>query len=186
MDHPSEQFNILIVDDNRAHAESIELIINEQKIYKTYVTTNCEDAIEVFCPGKFMIVFVDLELDGKIDNGIDLIKSFRSKDEDVLIVVITAYSNYIFNHCIVNAVDDFVKKPLDVDFFSSKLFLWSTKYKRRKTIIDNLNDKCDFFNKRLSSYETRLSGLDELDSRILKLANKIEGGVRMYGEELQG
>lgn len=181
MCQPLERYSVLIIEDDDANAEALCELITIQKIYKPYVAKSEQEAMDLFCSDKYVIVFVDLKIGNDIDNGIRIIQKIRELDQNIFIVVVTAYYEYIFNKKIVDSVDDFVRKPIDIDFFSSKLFLWTTKYNRRKEIIEAFNQKCVVFNDKFTDYESRLSGLDEIDLKIEELISKI-GSEKLYGE----
>jgi len=173
MCQPYEKYPILIVEDDEAHAEALYELIKDQMIYDIYRAKNEDEAIEMFCKDKFVIIFVDLQINGKIQHGIDLIIKLRSQDPDVFIIVVSAFSDYLFNKKIVDSVDDFIKKPFDIDFFSSKLFLWTTKYNRRKEMRITFTQRCDSFENRISGYESRLSDLNDIDLKIEEAVNRI-------------
>lgn len=182
MCQPFEKYPILIVEDDKAHVDSLYELISEQMIYKISIANTVDEALSFFCKEKYVIVFVDLNLNGSITDGINLITKLRSQDPDVFIIVITAHSEYIFNKKIVDSVDDFIRKPLDIDFFSSKLFLWSTKYNRRKELKETFLQKCNAFEDRITGYESRISGLDDLDSKIEDVMRRMSSGG-LIGEE---
>ena len=173
MCQPYERYPILIVEDDDAYAEALCELIKEQAIYDIYRAKDENEAKEMFCKNKFVIIFIDLQINGKIQNGIDLITKLRSQDQDVFIIVVSAFSDYIFNKKIVDSVDDFIKKPFDIDFFSSKLFLWTTKYNRRKELKTTFIQRCDSFENRISGYESRLSDLNNIGVKIEEAVNKI-------------
>lgn len=181
------RINILIVDDEMSCAEVLAEVINEQSIYKTHIATTCEQAINIFCKNKFSMAFIDLNIDGSIDNGIDLIAKIRKLDDNIFIVVVSAYADTIYNKILIECVDDFIKKPMDYDFFQSKLFLWSTKYERRRKIINTIDDKCILFENRMLDYETKLNHIKKIDLEIEELASRISSyhSQEKYGEANQ-
>lgn len=178
------RINVLIVDDESSCAEVLSDIISEQQIYKTYTATNCEAALDLFCKDKFSIAFIDLNIDGSIENGIDLIAKIRKQDDNVFIVVVSAYADSIYNKVLIECVDDFIKKPMDYDFFQSKLFLWSTKYERRRKIVQTIDTKCQSFECRMLDYESRMNHIKKIDLEIEELASRISSfhPQEKYGE----
>lgn len=167
------RINILIVDDELSHAESLSELITEQQIYKTHIATSCEEALDKFCPNKFSMAFIDLNIDGNINNGIDLIATIRKQDDNVFIVVVSAYPESIYNKVLIECVDDFVKKPIDVDFFQSKLFLWSTKFERRHKLVKTIDSKCTEFACKMQDYESKINHIKKIDLEIEQLAARI-------------
>lgn len=178
------RINVLIVDDDKAHADAVYELISEQHIYKIFTANTCEQAFDLFCPNKFSMAFIDLNIDGKIDNGISLISEIRKKDENILIIVISAYPDAIYNKRLVECVNDFVKKPIDTDFFLSKLFLWSTQFESRLRLVNHIDDKCKYFETKISDYESRLDSIKQIDFQIEELTQRISRYHPMenYGE----
>lgn len=178
------RINVLVVDDDKAHADAVYELISEQNIYKVFIANNCDEALDLFCPNKFSIAFIDLNIDGKIDNGIYLISNIRAKDENIFIVVISAYPDAIYNKKLVESVNDFVKKPIDTDFFLSKLFLWTTKYESRARLVRHIDAKCQYIETKISDYESRLDSIKQIDYQIEELTQRISRYHPMenYGE----
>src|SRR5574343_1252771 len=167
------RINVLIIDDNNSHAESLSELICDQHIYKCHTATNCEEALDLFCPNKFSMAFIDLMIDGSIDNGIDLIAKIRKQYDNIFLVVVSAYPDSIYNKVLIECVDDFIKKPIDNDFFQSKLFLWSTKYERRRKIVTTIESKCSEFACRMQDYETKINYIKKIELEIEELASRI-------------
>lgn len=178
------RINVLVVDDDPIQTDLIKEIILEQNIYNVTVFNNCVDTIESFKPKLYCIAFIDLHLDGSINNGINLISNIRNQDEDIFIVLVSAYPELVYNKILIECVDDFIKKPFDIDFFLSKLFLWSTKYERRQKILKKIDSRCNSFEDRMLKYECKLNDIRKIDLEIEELTERISRYHPMenYGE----
>jgi DNA-binding NtrC family response regulator len=171
------KINILVIDDDTACAESLSELIAEQTVYKTFIAQTCQQALDLFCPYKFSIAFVDLNIDGSVDHGIKLIERLRKLDQQIIIVVVSAYAELIYNKVIIECVDDFVRKPIDVDFFYSKLFLWGTSYERRAKLFRYVREQNNKIENRINTYEAKLEAIKSLDYQISQISSKIEASI---------
>ena len=89
----------------------------------------------------------------------------------------------------IECVDDFIKKPIDNDFFQSKLFLWSTKYERRRKIVHTIENKCSEFTCRMQDYETKINlipGIRTIVKRTFKESEENSSGIVVSFEKLGG
>ena len=79
---------ILIVDDDPLIREGFKTIL-EKLDYKLNFAKSAEEAVSLFEPGKYKLIFLDLALPDR--DGKELLREFRSIDKDVKICVISAY-----------------------------------------------------------------------------------------------
>ncbi len=124
---------ILIVDDDAAIRDGCHQVLSRQGYRVEQAATGAEAAtlLERF---EFDLVLLDLKMPDV--NGLDLLKSIRSKDSIVAIVVITAYGT------IQNAVeamrlgaDDFLPKPFEPD---ELLMVVRRTLKARRLTLENI------------------------------------------------
>lgn len=169
-DTNQEKFKILVVEDNRGNAESIKELIEESDLYDVTIAKNATEARILFGADQYLIILLDLSLDGSIETGIELCQEFRKKDDNLYIVVMTAHCNALFDNRLVESADDFVRKPFDADYLPFKLLFWSARSKRRMRL------KC-YIESRLVDYEKKLNKIRQLDEQLDKLIQKTNGNL---------
>jgi DNA-binding NtrC family response regulator len=80
---------LLVVDDEPDMLRLLSMIIKEKTPYEVTTTTNPLEALELAKGGGFDLLLVDLKMPGL--NGIELLEAVRRFDEDVPVIIITAY-----------------------------------------------------------------------------------------------
>ncbi len=110
---------ILIIDDKRNILEVLKGYL-ENEGYNIVTCSNGEKAIELFKESSPDIILTDFKLPGI--NGIELIKEIHSYDEELPVIVFTAYGS------ISSAVEaikvggyDYLTKPLDYDLLKIRI-----------------------------------------------------------------
>ncbi len=63
-------------------------------------------------PGEIDLLFLDVEMEGM--NGLEAAKQIRQFDEELMIVFVTGYSDYVFDGYLVNAMD-YIMKPAETE-----------------------------------------------------------------------
>ncbi len=103
---------ILLADDEHLEREALKIIIN-RNIKEALIVGEAENskrAIELCEELKPDIVFMDIKMPG-ID-GIEASKIIKEKNNDIVIIVLTAYNDFEFAHRSIKAhVDDYILKP---------------------------------------------------------------------------
>src|SRR6056297_318958 len=106
---------ILVVDDSELTCQQLSLLLARPD-RRIKVVTDGTEALERLVDGNFSLVIIDLYLEGKGIEGMDLIREIRQRDLPVTIIVMTAHAS------IDTAVEamklgayDFVTKPIDPD-----------------------------------------------------------------------
>ena len=104
---------ILIVDDEAFIRENLERILGEDG-YRPYSTDNGDDAVMEVSEADVDLVFLDLNLGA--ESGLDVLRSMREVDPEVLVIIITGYGT------VESAVEalkmgayDYIKKPFKAD-----------------------------------------------------------------------
>ena len=149
---------LLVEDDPDVARLTISYILAMEMGYQIDWATGCRQALETFDPNKYFVVILDLHLDGSIDNGIRLAIELRNLDDNVFIAVVTGYYP-VFEHRLVETVDDLLQKPVDMHCLQSKLFMWAIKYRRRISLKNYVDDK-------VSSYMQELSEIRAMEDAI--------------------
>lgn len=101
---------ILIVDDDVSIAESLRFALRKE--YDLYFATNTEDAMSYFDDKDIDVVLLDLNLGN--ENGMDLFYRLKERDENVVVIIITAYGTIKSSiEAIKSGVFQYLTKPLD-------------------------------------------------------------------------
>lgn len=134
---------VLIVDDEKGVCDVMAQSLNSLGIFEITCCNSIACAKEVFQPGKFVCVIVDLNLGTSTDDGIALALELRKLDPDIFIGVVSGYFKEAMDERLMLVVDDFMQKPFDLHTFKLKVFLWAIKYRRRLEIKQYV-DESDF------------------------------------------
>ena len=111
--------HILIVDDDRDFAESLEdyLLPRGYEIKTVFNADSVREAMSEFDP---QVMLVDLRIGSA--KGTDLIPIVRDENPDVLFVLMTAFADTeTAIEALQRGADDYLRKPLNLDVLSSTL-----------------------------------------------------------------
>ena len=104
---------ILIVDDEAFIRENLERILAEDG-YRPISTASSEEAIQIVGEEEISLVLLDLNLGGS--SGLDVLRTMREVDPEILVIIITGYGT------VESAVEalkigayDYIKKPFKAD-----------------------------------------------------------------------
>ena len=104
---------ILIVDDEAFIRENLERILAEDG-YRPISTASPEEAIQIVGEEEISLVLLDLNLGGS--SGLDVLRTMREVDPEILVIIITGYGT------VESAVEalkigayDYIKKPFKAD-----------------------------------------------------------------------
>lgn len=106
------KYKALIIDDEPAASESIEIIISEfcPDILIAGIANTPKEGISLILKTKPDIVFLDIEMPAM--TGFELLKTIPDKNFDV--VFITAYNHYATEAFKVHAID-YILKPVNIE-----------------------------------------------------------------------
>lgn len=110
----SKNITILIVDDERDHADGIAEALEKfcEKVIPVY---SGKDALNILSEKKIDIVVTDLRLGGNID-GLAVLEQAKSINNKTQVILITAYAT--IDNCkqaIKQGAYDYLVKPIDID-----------------------------------------------------------------------
>lgn len=134
--------NILICDDDFHITQQInKLLKNIQHKYNIdfqTVTKNSGD--DVVCDElNYDIAVIDIEMPGI--SGLKLSKLLKNYNPDIIIVILTSFSNYLDSAMDIN-VFRYLPKPIDIERFNRSILDAIKRYKQiSKTIVLDLNDE---------------------------------------------
>lgn len=106
---------IAICDDELYAREALEIglenILKEDSEKIVYEFSSGETAVKWLSahPGEIDLLFLDVEM--KELNGMDAARKIRRFDENLMIVFVTGYTDYVFEGYQVNALDYLIKPP---------------------------------------------------------------------------
>lgn len=135
---------ILIVDDNDQMVDMLVQEIRTVGDFEIDTATSYNKGLRLVRSNKYSCVILDLVLDSFSGDGVSLAKEIRDSDLDVYIVVITGYWDSGDRVQIVHYVDDFIRKPFELEYFRTKLILWLSVYARRvrlRNYVDSADDQ---------------------------------------------
>ncbi len=102
--------HILAVDDELDMLALLQMIIEGYSDHRVTVTNSPVEAMELLGKEQFDLVLTDLKMPGM--DGMELLDLARSRDEDLLVMVITAYGSLeSAEEAIARGAFDFITKP---------------------------------------------------------------------------
>ncbi len=101
---------ILAVDDELDMLALLKMIIEGYSEQQVTATNNPVEAAELLDKEKFDLIITDLKMPGM--DGMELLAAARKKDEDALVIVITAYGSLeSAEEAMAQGAYDFITKP---------------------------------------------------------------------------
>lgn len=161
---------ILLIEDDPSVACSTKLRIEKMgELYSVDLAGNATQAYSLFEPNKYFAVMVDLNIDGDISNGISIAVRLRELDEYVFIAAFTGYYP-VFDSKLIESIDDFIQKPVNIDVLMAKLFMWTSRHHRRKRQRSHMEYIID---ERITSYLNTISEIRSMEEKINKQIREI-------------
>jgi len=106
------RYKLLIVDDDKQLQNSLRHLLRER--YDIVIAGSGEEALLLLNSGTFDLILLDIRLPG-ID-GIDTLRALRTKNKDVLVIMMTAYEDIrSVVTSMKNGAFDYLVKPLNSD-----------------------------------------------------------------------
>ncbi|KAF0180789.1 MAG: FrgC [Nitrospirae bacterium] len=131
---------LLIVDDEPDMLRLLSMIIKANTPYEFITTNNPVEALELARKGGFDVMLTDLKMPGL--DGIELLNAVRSFDQDIPIIIITAYATA---ESAAEAMDknafDFITKPFrkeQIIFTIEKAIKWLRTHRENKLLKEKL------------------------------------------------
>jgi DNA-binding NtrC family response regulator len=134
---------ILIVDDEPDMLKLLSMILREKTPYEISTTNNPLEAIELAKKSDFDLVISDLKMPG-ID-GIELIDAIKRLNEDIPIIIITAYGTVeSATEAIQKGGFDFITKPFrkeQILFTIDKALKWLKVQRENKMLKEQIKKR---------------------------------------------
>ncbi len=110
----NENVRILVVDDERDHADGIAESLHKF-CAEPIVVYNGEDALKALHDGAVDIVITELKLEGNID-GLTILRQAKKTDQRTEVILMTAYGTIdTCKEAIRDGAYDYLTKPIDID-----------------------------------------------------------------------
>lgn len=179
-----EDQSILIVEDDPFLADVICEHLLVTKLYTVDIARNAWEARQMFKPGRYFVVILDLHLGLSTREGIDLAVYFRDQDDNVFIVAVSGFYP-VYDERLLRNVDDFLPKPVNYDFFLSKLLMWRIAHSRRLALKQYVEGKVLSYRKCLAEIREEEESIRETLTDLLKhFGTEAEEGNGSPGSEL--
>jgi len=105
---------ILVVDDERDHADGIAEAL-EKQCAKAIAVYSGKDALEILCEQTVDVVVTDLKLGGDID-GLAILEEAKRNNDKTEVILITAYATIdTCKEAMKRGAYDYLVKPIDID-----------------------------------------------------------------------
>src|SRR3972149_5744331 len=105
---------ILVVDDERDHADGIAEAL-EKQCAKAIAVDSGKDALEILCEQTVDVVVTDLKLGGDID-GLAILEEAKRNNDKTEVILITAYATIdTCKEAMKRGAYDYLVKPIDID-----------------------------------------------------------------------
>ncbi|MEM1973824.1 MAG: response regulator [Thermoplasmata archaeon] len=131
---------ILIVDDEPDMLKLLSLILREKTNYEITTTNNPIEALELVKTQNFDLVITDLKMPGL--DGLQLLEEVKKKDEDIPVVIITAYGTIdAATEAIQKGGFDFITKPFKKEqilFTIEKALKWLRVQRENRMLKEKL------------------------------------------------
>lgn len=171
--------SILCVEDENGIRNSV---VETLKYYfnEVYEAHNGEEAYEIYLDYKPKIILTDIDMP-KL-NGIELVKKIRATDTNVMIIMLTAYSNEEYLIDLINLnINQFILKPLNLKKLNVALEKYiSSNFSDDITLCEDI--KVDFSKRKLIYKETELIDLRKREADFLHILHKNSTKVTTYEE----
>lgn len=127
--------SLLLVEDDLSLLEELRLFLGDF-FSDISVTTNSEDAYEVYLRKPFDLVITDIRLPKQ--NGLSLVERIKKKSPHQIIVVMSAYRDVeYFVKSIELGIYGFLTKPFDSQKLISMMLKITSELEHKKTQTDN-------------------------------------------------
>ena len=111
--------NILLVDDDHSLRNMLSFVLGKEG-YQVDEAVSGMDALKKLKTRKYDLVISDIRMPGL--NGIDLLKKIKTHDQELPVIMITAYAA---THDAIEAMklgaEDFLEKPVDMKVLLEKI-----------------------------------------------------------------
>jgi diguanylate cyclase (GGDEF)-like protein len=141
----TETMRILYVEDEETVRRDMTLFF-EDHFKEVVCADNGKGGLDLFRKEPFDMIITDIQMPGM--NGIDMIREIRRHNEDIPIVIISAYDEvHYFQEAIGSGVEMYLIKPIDFEQFEQMMERMSEKavrYRTHRRYLEEQNQKANF------------------------------------------
>ena len=134
---------ILAIDDELDMLTLLKMMIESYTDHRVEVTNNPLEAVELLDKQSYDLVLTDLKMPGM--DGIEVLNQVKKKDEDALVMVITAYGSLeSAEEAMAKGAFDFITKPFrkeQILLAIDKAMRWREMVRQNKALKQRLDDK---------------------------------------------
>lgn len=134
---------ILTVDDELDMLALLKMIIEGYSEHQVTATNNPVEAAELLDQEQFDLIITDLKMPGM--DGMELLAAARKKNEDALVMVITAYGSLeSAEEAMAHGAYDFITKPFrkeQILLAIDKAMRWREMVKQNKELKKRLENE---------------------------------------------
>ncbi|HEY1683949.1 MAG TPA: sigma-54 dependent transcriptional regulator [Tepidisphaeraceae bacterium] len=117
---PSSATQILVVDDEREHAQVMCEALDRLG-YKCDVTYNLSEAADKLQRNEYDVVVTDLMMEGK-PQGLDVLHTAKDTNPSAPVVLVTAHADIpTCKRALSEGAYDYIEKPLDLEYFRAQV-----------------------------------------------------------------
>ena len=135
--------HILTVDDELDMLALLKMIIEGYSEHEVTATNNPVEAADLLDKESFDLIITDLKMPGM--DGMELLAAARKKDEDALVMVITAYGSLeSAEEAMAHGAYDFITKPFrkeQILLAIDKAMRWREMVRQNKELKKRLEEE---------------------------------------------
>lgn len=150
--------NILIVDDNSNNRMMIKLVLEDYQesnnlSFNIEEAADGQDAINICQNKHFDIIYMDIMMPNV--DGVEATKIIKEKFSKMMIIAVSAVDDVERMKLILsNGAEDYIRKPINIDIFISRLANYISIINYREHLIHNIN-KINVYTTKVFSKYTR-------------------------------
>ncbi|MDD5455286.1 MAG: response regulator [Candidatus Ratteibacteria bacterium] len=151
---------IIIVDDEKSVRESMEMILKDK--YELLIFTRGDEILKEFQEDMADVALVDIKMPGM--SGIELLKQFKTMDEDLEIIMITGYGTLnSATEAMRNGASAYVNKPFSkdklIEIIEEKIKKREKSRKKKKRLVELENVKKSLDERTKGFYSSTVNSL---------------------------
>lgn len=126
----SDKKRILLVEDNPI-SQNVEMKLLKSVGYEVDAVSTGEEAVKAVSTGRYNCVLMDIEMPGM--DGLaatQLIRDLASEVKNIPVIAVTAHSSMKDREkCLAAGLNDYIAKPISINFLKMTIDQWINQYK---------------------------------------------------------
>jgi len=176
----TNDLTVLYVEDS---TESMELTLELFKDFFGNIITalNGKDALEKFKKNAIDIIITDINM--PVMNGLDMLKEIRSKNKDIPVLILSAYSeSEYFIESIKLGVNGYILKPIDYQQMTDTLYNVIEKIKLKEDLKEQKRKLADINSDLEGQMVQKIAEIYKLNEEILATQREVVFTMGAIGE----